>query len=117
MNHTDLTIAVQIIQPACKGEPDLIERIRKAMTEAKDYWASTDDDLRFRGALGAALLETHHPDERRRLEASINAIKNLNALLSGVPVDVERMTSELDEIEVIPLQKMWQEAKAAQDTP
>ena len=112
MSNTELAIAAQIMQPACKGEPDLIERIKKAMTEAQSYWASTDDDLRFRGALGAVLLETSAADEKQRLEGSIKALKNLGALFSGVPVDLERMVAELDEVEIIPLHQMWQDAKA-----
>lgn len=109
----ELSVAVAIIRRVCEGEPDLIERIRKAMAEAKDYWMSTNDDLRFRAAVGAALVETKDEGEKDRIVRSVQALRDLSAMISGVPVDFERVAERMSEFEPLPLVKMWHEAKAA----
>lgn len=105
-----LAIAFADIRPACRGEADVVERIRKAMLKAQDFWMSIDDDIRFRGAVGAAMLETADAVEKERIERSIRAVRSFSALLSGVPVDVEAIVRDAGE-DVIPLMRMWQEAK------
>lgn len=117
MQDAELVIAVQIIRPACKGEPDLTERLRKAMKEASTYWASTNDDLRFRAACGAAMLESP-PDERERIRETIAAMRKvysaLNAASAGASVDIVGTLESIgNQEDLLPLRKMWDEIKEA----
>jgi hypothetical protein len=112
MNDALLAIAVADIRPACAGEPDLIERLRKAMVKAQDFFMSTDDDLRFRGACGAAMLESDEA-ERERIVKSINVLRALGAAMSGVAVDFGAELDKMGDEEPLPLRKLWIEAKAA----
>ena len=87
---------------------------------AHKHWMFTDEQDQFRGALGAALIRLKEGAEYKRLEKSITALGKLSAMLNalqqGIPVDMEAMLKEqerdkADGIEMLPLQKMWQEAK------
>lgn len=96
---------------ACKGEPDLIERIRKAMKSARHHWMVTNESEQFRAAVAAAIMESTG-EERERLERSAKSLNQLGAMLqalqAGVPVDIEAMEKPADD--TIPLTKMWNEA-------
>lgn len=96
---------------ACKGEPDLMKRIEKAMRASHNHWMVLDEAEQFRGALAGAMAESEG-DERDRLERSVKALNQvgalLNALSAGIPVDIEAMEKAPDDM--IPLRKMWDEA-------
>lgn len=116
MNEAVLAIAVADIRPACKDEPDLIERIKKAMRKAQHFFMSTDDDLRLKGALGAALLESSG-EQKAALETSIRSLSRVSAVMhalqAGVPVDLEAMAKEQEgEPDPLPLMAWWHEAVA-----
>jgi hypothetical protein len=110
MSETALMIAVSDIRSSCAGEPDIMERLRKAMRKAQHFWMSTDDDLRFRGAVGAAMLESS-PEEQERIKRSVQSLRSFSAMLSGVPVDTDAMIAQMGD-DNIPLIAMWNEAKA-----
>lgn len=116
MNDTLLAIAVADMRPACKDEPDLTERLRKAMKAAQSFWMSTDDDLRFRGACGAAMLESPE-DEKQKIVYSVQEMRKVNMMLmaamSGASVDIAATLDGIDMEKVLPLKKLWDEAKAA----
>ena len=95
---------------ACKNEPDLMERIKKAMRACKDHWMETNESNQFRVAVAAAILESSGA-ERDRLERSAESLQRANALIqaltAGVPIDVEKLKKDTDDI--IPLMKIWRE--------
>lgn len=107
-----MLIAVHEARSACKGEPDLMERIRKAMCACRDHWMETNEDKQFRSAVAAAVLESEG-DERDRIERSARSLNRLgavlNALQAGVPVDLESMAAEEPQKDIIALSKMWHE--------
>lgn len=111
MNDAVTSICAMEAREACKGEPDLIERIRKAMKAVRNHWMVTDETQQFRAAVAAAILESTG-EERERIERSAKELNRVSAMLSalqaGVPVDVEAM--EPAPADVIPLAKMWREA-------
>jgi len=75
------------------------------------FWAATDDDLRFRGAVGGVLMvlnEREDTDTVAKITAELDSLKNLSALMSGVPVDMDRVTIPDNPVG---LMKMWEEAK------
>lgn len=99
---------------ACKGEPDLTKRALKAMRAAQGHWAVTDEEKQFRGAIAALILESEGED-RDRVERSAKALNKLGAMLAalqaGVPVDVEAMAAEQQDTDLLPLRKLWDDAK------
>lgn len=109
-----LLIATAEARHACKGEPDLMERIKKAMRAALDHWMETDEAQQFRAAVAAAILESEGA-EKERLERSAAALNRLGAILSalqaGVAVDLEAEVSKPREDDLIPLRKLWDEIK------
>jgi hypothetical protein len=111
MNDATMTIAAMEAREACKGETDLMERIRKAMKAVRNHWMVTDESQQFRAAIAAAILESSG-DERDRIERSAKELNRVSVILSafkaGVPVDVEAMEPPAER--VIPLTKMWREA-------
>lgn len=103
------------IQSDCAGEPDLERRFRKAMKAAKDHWMVTNDQDQFRGAIGAVLLSKETTDdEKERINATVQSLAALNAMISGIPVDVGAMLKRQEEgPEPLPLVKWWSEVKEA----
>jgi hypothetical protein len=108
-----MTVAREAVKREVASNPDatLEDRLKASMKEMSSFWMTTDDDLRFRGALGG-VLETLDRDsaDYNRLIREIEAIRNLSALMSGVPVDIARAFSESeDKPEPIGAIGMWRE--------
>lgn len=115
MNSTMLSIVAAECKAPCANEPDLLERIKKAMVPvANGHWMVTDEDMCLRGALAAVLLDPETTeDDKRRITFTLEQLRSVSAMVSGVPVDIEQVLANPDEIEPVPLIKLWQEAKAA----
>lgn len=105
------------LSPLTKAE-DILAVTFKA---ARNHWMFTDEQDQFRGALGAALIHLKAGSEYVRLEKSVTALGKLSALLNalqqGLSVDMEAMLEEQQRekeagFELIPLQRMWQDARA-----
>lgn len=97
---------------ACKNEPDLMERLRKAMKSARGNWMAPPEAEQFRAAVAAAMLESPEPEKDRiqRSAAALNRIDSMMAALAaGVPVDLEKMASEPQDEDLISLRKIWDE--------
>ena len=113
MTNTAAMIAVHHIRPALKGAATLEERVQRAFKEAQSFWMSTDDQVRFRGACAAVMLETADEFERERWEKSLRVVNTLGVLMAGVPVNLDEVVQDLETFKPVPILKMWQEAKAA----
>ncbi len=115
MNDNLLAIIATECKSACAHQPDLLERIKKAMAPvANGHWMVTDDDLCFRGAVAGVLMDSETTeDDKRRITFTLEQLHAIGAMISGIPVDVERALDNPDEIEPLPLIKLWHEAKAA----
>jgi hypothetical protein len=105
-------IAAAEARSRCKGEPDVVERIRKAMRACRNHWMVTNEPDQFRAAVAAALLESEGAD-KDRIERSAAALNKIGAMLgalpAGVPVDIEAMAAEPKQDDLIPLRKLWDE--------
>lgn len=115
MDEAGLSIIAAECARDCEGESDFLERIRKAMKPvANGHWMYVnDEDLCFRGAIGGVLLaEETTEEERRRIIFTLKQLRSLGAMMSGVPVDIGAVASNPEEIEPVPLVKLWDEAKA-----
>lgn len=107
MKSVELVAAT--IRHEVAGEPDLMERIRKAMKAAKSHWMVTDEDDQLKGAIVAAILESSE-DEQERIKDNWNVVLSFNALVSGVAVDTAASLGKVGEDRAIPLLAMWREA-------
>lgn len=114
MSDNVMAIAATEAQHACRGEPDLMERIKKAMKACHGHWMETNPSNQFRAAVAAAIMESEG-EERDRIERSARALNRANAALqamqAGVDVDLEAALKADDD--VIPLSKLWREVVAA----
>ncbi len=110
MDNTML-IAIAEARPAVKAAADkpLEERLRISMKEMLNHWCVTEEDKQFRSAIGAVMLEASE-GEKERLKKELQALRNLSALVDGVPLDFER----IEKIEnPLQLTRIWQEVKGA----
>lgn len=110
MNNMDprLMIAITEAESAAKKEKTLIGRLKAAMRATKDHWMLTDEDGRFRAAVGAAMLLSDE-ETQGRIKRELTVLKTLSAAMNGVPVDFSAMS---DIEEPIGLIKIWNEVKA-----
>ena len=119
MSDNVMAIAATQAQHACRGEPDLMERIKKAMKACHGHWMETNPSNQFRAAVAAAMLESEGL-ERDRIERSAQALNRANAALqamqAGVPVDLEGMAAEKQDDDLIPLRKLWDETRPSPRT-
>jgi hypothetical protein len=113
----DLMIIASECKSACANEPDLATRIRKAMAPvAKDHWMFTGrhhEETRMKGALAAVLMDPLTTEQdKATITKSLNALKALNALMSGIPVDIEKVAKDSEGC--IPLMSIWKEERDRQ---
>lgn len=114
-----MMIAVAEARTACKDEPDITERVKKAMKVCHNHWMETNETNQFRSALAAAMLESEDEVEKDRIGRSSRALNKLSAMLSalqaGVPVDVEAMAAEKRDEDLLPLMDLWYDRQKAVD--
>jgi hypothetical protein len=111
-----MAIAVTEARTACKGEPNIEQRIKKAMRACHGHWMVTNEVQQLNSALAAAALESPIVDEKNRILRSGSALNKLNyalnAAVSGVPVDFTRLVDEIPkEDDRLPLIDWWNETK------
>lgn len=114
-DDTALALIGTECKAACAGEKDFETRVKKAMKPVKDgHWMFPDDDISFRGAIAGVLMaEETTQEEKDRIAHTLNGLRSLAALISGVPVDMDAMVEEQSKMEPVPLVKWWHEVKAA----
>jgi len=107
---TDVQTALVMADAAGQVDPTqpLADRFRAAFRAAANHWMVLDEDRQFNGAV-AAVHEKATDEERARIEAELEAIKYLNAMLSGVRVDVDAIPNLSGE--PLHLLDLWREAK------
>lgn len=96
----------------------LDDRLRAAFRSAwKDFGLTTNDDVLMRVGIGAVMIQAEdagRDDEVDRLKRSMDALRSLAAMLSGVPVDLEAMSKQASD-DLVPLMPLYKEAKAEID--
>jgi hypothetical protein len=104
-----LLIAIHEAKAAIDPTQPIEVQARAAMNAVKDFWLTTDDDLRFRGAIGGLLL-ANEKNERitKQITTEIKILRDLNAMMTGVSVDTLHMMPPKD-FEPIGLGKLWLE--------
>lgn len=108
-----LEIALQIIgseaDSAIRAATTLEEKCKAAFSVARNHWMFTDESLQFQAAIGAVISRVEGED-RELLEAECRALKSLNAMISGVPVDPEALAAQIPE-NIVGLPALWAESK------
>jgi len=93
----ELQLACGIIEAEARANinkaESLEDKLKAAFTVAKDHWMFTEKDTQFQAAL-SAVLRNIDGEEKERLDEEFNSIKALNALLSGVSVNMPEITHE-----------------------
>lgn len=117
-DHVGLSIVATECSSACANEPDFEQRVRKAMAVvAKGHWMLYRDDQeqdRFKGALAAVLLAPETTQaEKDRIGSTVRQMGAMSAMITGVPVDLEAVTNDIEANPPYPLRKWWVEAKEA----
>lgn len=117
---TDISIAIPMTEAKAAVErlpegTSLEDRIRTAMKATHRHWMVTDEDAQFRAAVAAAIL-TGSDDEQERLKQEVDSLKSLNALISGVPVDLDRMVEQAKASQPVGLLKLWDEVRSGPST-
>jgi hypothetical protein len=107
-------MATHEAREACRGEKDIIERLKKAMRVTHDHWMETNESEQFRSAVVAAMLESDADDSDRIKRSFAHQVKVaalMQALICCVPVDLEKMAAEPRDPDLIPLQDLWRETE------
>ena len=99
-------VVIAVAKSAINLDDSLEDRCRAAMKAAKDNGIILDEELQFKGAVAALFMESSDDDENDRIRLELEALRDLSALLSGVPLDLERI-QPLDN--PIGLRKLWVE--------
>lgn len=111
MNDVVTSIAVTEARSSCKDEPDIAERLKKAMRACHGHWMVTAETEQFRAAVAAAALESNEEEKDRILRSGRKATEINNAMAAaaaGVPVDLISVLSDADE-DLLPLMRLWKE--------
>lgn len=85
-------IAITELKGVAGTEPDYAKRVEKVMAAAAKHWMVTNEEEQFKAACGALLLTS--PDQKDEIESQLRALRNLSALVSGVPVDLDAMMAD-----------------------
>jgi hypothetical protein len=111
---TLVMIAAVAAEHAARGAGGSLEnRLRAAMVATKDSWVTTDESVRFGAALEGC-ARTCDAGELERIEAEIRRLQTIDALLAGVPVDMERVEqARADAPEPVGTIKLWREVHDA----
>lgn len=108
-----LHIGASAISSAVRSSLTLEELIRKCFQNAEANWMATGDDALFQSSLGAALLMTDE-EGRAKIQESLEPIKALNSVTSGVPVageHWERLADKMEAGEIMPLLVWFREER------
>ena len=98
-----LMMAVAEAKHAAMGGTTTDEILDLAMESMRDYWLSTDDSIRFRGAIGGAmcvLSEKGMTDDLARIKQELKMAHSIAAAMSvsGVALDWSAFDSDFEPI-------------------
>jgi len=77
-----LLMAATEADAAAKGKKTIEAKLETAMKVMVNYWAFTDDDLRFQSAVAGALMSASDED-KQRVKEEMDALRCLSSAMSG----------------------------------
>ena len=81
-NNNLLMLAATEANEAAKSKKTIEAKLEAAMNVTKDYWAFTDDDMRFQAAVAGALISASDED-KQCVKEEMDALRCLSSALSG----------------------------------
>lgn len=106
INNAELMLVAAECREAAK-EKDFDARLNKCCEAAKDHWMVLDKEKQFKGAMVAAYMESSE-EEKKRIEVSLKSLETLGAVLKGLPIDIEQAAKDIEGIDIIPMQQLFQ---------
>lgn len=88
----------------------LEDKLHSAFMAAQNHWMVLDENPQMMGAV-LAVHEKSSEEDQARLKAEIDVIKSLNAVISGVPVDMASVLDRIQDVEPIGLNRIWRNVK------
>lgn len=117
---TTIQLIALDLRNKCEGKPDLESRCKAAFTAVADgHWmvaapGSAGQDICFRGAVGAVLLDpATTAEEQEHIHESLRQLRALSGLMTGMPMNMEEMVKRAEEHPPLPLMKWWHEVRDA----
>lgn len=110
MSHTALYASIAAQEAHFSEWMNAEEIILEAMRAARKNWMTTNENELFGAAMILAYSKLSDAD-KPRLKASLDGLKALSAMVSGVPVDIEAVIAAQEGIDPLPIIKLWQESK------
>jgi len=106
---TDALFAIGVTEAkaASEKETTIQAQMDAAMKLMQHHWMILDEDLQFRCAVGALLMIVDEQTQET-IKEEMASLKALSALMSGIPVDMERVTVPQNPLG---LMKRWKELK------
>lgn len=97
------------------GDDMPVEEVaKKAFRMARDSnytWFTRNDDVRFRIGVGLLLMHYKGSPVYSQIQGTLTALKSLNAMMNGVPVDLGAVFDE--DTETLPLLPWYKETAEA----
>lgn len=104
---------VQICAVEAKEDADKVdglkEKVAAAMKSARNHWMCVDADEQLQAALSAAYASAKEED-KPALKLEIDALRIMNAMFTGVPVDFEQVKFPENPIGIV---QMWKDSAEA----
>lgn len=108
MNNVTAIVTMELKEKVDPSTP-LDERFRTAFVAARTHWLAPNADTRFAAGCEAVYASASEA-ERGRIEDELRALRTVDAMLSGVPVDMDQV--EFPE-ELIGIRRLFQESEVA----
>ncbi len=86
------------------------EIIKEAFSKGKNHWMAHGESQAFDAAVTVAYSKMKD-DDKDRMRITLDGIKAIDAMLKGVPIDIERVMEAQEGVELFPLIVMWKETK------
>jgi hypothetical protein len=112
MTDTVILLMVAEVKERINPEYSLEDRLRTAMEITYHHWTTTDLDKQFKGAVAGVYSATEDEDERLRIQLELETLRDLSAMLSGVPINFDAIKPLENPIG---LMKLWREVTGQKD--
>jgi len=111
-----VSLLVNVIKNNVQDQPTIEELLAECVQSSKEQWFTPTDDERLSAAVIATTLITKSQTDKDRLMGSWDSLRQFSAVMQalqgGVPVDIEKITEDLNKIEnPVPIMKIWDENK------
>lgn len=105
-----VAVIAAVLQTECNFTDGMTadEIIKETFKKGKNHWMAHNESEAFNAAVVVAYAKMQG-DDKTRMKASIDGVKAMNAVLNGIPVDLEAVLAQQEGIKTFPLLPMWRE--------